>query len=1026
LRKTSQKILEASKTKTLQLCLDSCAAFSRGLSSPLFQREAMPQTPRQQLAMLEKAKVELLDIQNTGTKELLPMVAGLKKMLGEGEGDYVDAEPIAAVLARIRAVDAAVPSGGAVADLSDEQVLAHAEACGWNWEGKEDEEDDELGSHLRQPEVEYDTRKREKLKAEWTAMSNALQKPDGSLAGGAAVAKVAREFLGLQRRMWCDLALRAFAIRQYLAIDQQLLKIITDEGVTPEGTTLESMAAKAGLLGEAAAKAAWDEVEEAKQATAAATLAREEAARQLGIDVKSSTAEEDDDDDDLHESQTTSELCEVIEATVEHTTVLVFAMLLTLRRFVGGPVQRVNRANTATMFGYFLRLAEGLGELQPMLARVASAPARLAELRRKMNALTGAALQAGHSEADLQITAGEAEEAYQHQREARVAEKAAMPRLTPLEQARKEQEALASWDNDDGGGGAGKGGKKGGKKGGGGGGKKKGKKGKKGGGKKKGGKKGGAGAAAGGGGSESDGAGDDGGGGGGAGAAAAGGAGGGAVESLLDMPTMLAPREAMRLSRRAARELVALLDAQGEIEGESVRRLWAGVREWGEPQVTEGATERLLDALGRQGWDEAAAVAMQALLDAVGAVVDGELGPGRAKHRATFRRLVSLHGPLAPCNTAGSTYVASSLIHACILHHMDPGPEGRPTKKVLGSATRVLEAYRDLVDAFAKEAEEEEEEEGGGAAGAAQLQLDAVAITAACTFERAMFAWAEVNARELSRSQAEMHASQAGLKKTLDDVQERLSLFSMLAEQGEGAGARAQARSLQGVSNSSSDLASQLEEIMVRDGPEDLGQFVSAALARGLRFGAFSREQLRERDPAALGVAMWRVMPLEAVCMSLESQAHMQEEEEEEEDEGGGGRGAGGLGVEGGDSDDEVMVPSVYASATLQALFPRERVQATILAVEEVSPSAKLSHLIAVLRAVARKLFRSMDADVAEQAALLSLAEGGGGEAALAKFDADVTGIAKGVVAWCTELERSPQRQRMVKAIKLAVESLDK
>ena len=72
------------------------------------------------------------------------------------------------------------------------------------------------------------------------------------------------------------------------------------------------------------------------------------------------------------------------------------------------------------------------------------------------------------------------------------AAKAAMPRLTPCEQARKEQEALASWD-DDGGGGVAKGRKKGGKKAGGGGKKK----GKKGGGKKKGGKKGGAGAAAG-------------------------------------------------------------------------------------------------------------------------------------------------------------------------------------------------------------------------------------------------------------------------------------------------------------------------------------------------------------------------------------------------------------------------------------------------------------------------------------------------------------------------------------------------
>ena len=59
---------------------------------------------------------------------------------------------------------------------------------------------------------------------------------------------------------------------------------------------------------------------------------------------------------------------------------------------------------------------------------------------------------------------------------------------------------------------------------------------------------------------------------------------------------------------------------------------------------------------------------------------------------------------------------------------------------------------------------------------------------------------------------------------------------------------------------------------------------------------------------------------------------------------------------------------AIFASTTLQALFPRARVQSTIDSVEAACPSSKLSHLILVIRAVAEKLFRAMDASVAELA----------------------------------------------------------
>jgi hypothetical protein len=933
--------------------------------------------------MSEEYRAEVSKGTATVQALLLPLVTGLKKMLDGAEGRYVDPEPISAVLERIRAADAAVPSGKAE-DLSDEQVLAYAEASGWNWEGKEDEEEDEMGGGPAQPEVEYDTLKREELKAESLAMSTALQKPNGKLNGDEALAKAAKEFLDLQRSMWCDRTLRAFAIRQYLTIDMSLIKMVKDENATGSGgVTLETMAARSGILGDQAAR---------------------EAGGPLNLVLETALAVDKEVEDATGGA-------EAVEKTVEATTIMVFAMLVTLRRFVGGPVQRINRANTAAMFRFFLSLTEGLSDLQPLIAKAAAEPARLEELRvkeaAKVNELTANALEAGVTAAELDITPEEEEEARQHMRDRQRA-----LRPTPAEQARKEREALASWDpecKDDGGGGAGKAGKKGGKK--------KGKKGKKGGGggKKKGGKKGGAGAmgAAGGGGaftvddSDSDGVVDDG---------EVWDADG--VGSLLDMPSMQTPREAMRLSRRAALKLVQMLDHQGEIEGKSIRQLWAGVRGRGEPQLNEGQSERLLNELERMGWDDGQAIQMQKFLDAVGACVDCELGPARKKHRATFRRLVSLTSgaPSGPGMTASSTYVASSLIHACLLHHMDPGAEGRVAGKVLKAATRVLETYQTLVGCFAKDeyaalalagtAEPEAAEPEGSAeeCRAKCDQLDTAAIVAACAFEREMFEWAETNVRELAREQAETHASQAGLKKTLEDVKEKLSLFSMMGNQpGAGAAAREQARALRGASTSSSDLACQLEELMVRDGPEDLGQFVGAALTRGLRFQAFSREQLRERDPAAL-LAMWRVMPLEAVCKSLESQAQMQEEEPEQ----------------GEDSDDEIVATSVYASQTLRELFPQDRVQSTILAVEQVSPSAKLSHLITVLRAVAQKLFRSMDSDVADYATKLSLAGG----AAAAKFDADITEIAKGVVAWCTELERSPQRQRMAAAVKLAVERI--
>ena len=122
----------------------------------------------------------------------------------------------------------------------------------------------------------------------------------------------------------------------------------------------------------------------------------------------------------------------------------------------------------------------------------------------------------------------------------------------------------------------------------------------------------------------------------------------------------------------------------------------------------------------------------------------------------------------------------------------------------------------------------------------------------------------------------------------------------------------------------------------------------------------------------------------------LETQAHMQEDDTSED---------------------------LYTSATLQAMFPRARVQKTLDAVEMACPSAKLSHLVTVLRAVAAKLFRAMDANLSEFATQLDFA---GDEAK--KFDREVTDIAMGIVDWCTELECSEEKQRMNKAIKVTID----
>ena len=68
---------------------------------------------------------------------------------------------------------------------------------------------------------------------------------------------------------------------------------------------------------------------------------------------------------------------------------------------------------------------------------------------------------------------------------------------------------------------------------------------------------------------------------------------------------------------------------------------------------------------------------------------------------------------------------------------------------------------------------------------------------------------------------------------------------------------------------------------------------------------------------------------------------------------------------------EEDASEDLYTSATLQAMFPRARVQKTLDAVEMACPSAKLSHLVTVLRAVAAKLFRAMDANLSEFATQL-------------------------------------------------------
>ena len=94
------------------------------------------------------------------------------------------------------------------------------------------------------------------------------------------------------------------------------------------------------------------------------------------------------------------------------------------------------------------------------------------------------------------------------------------------------------------------------------------------------------------------------------------------------------------------------------------------------------------------------------------------------------------------------------------------------------------------------------------------------------------------------------------------EVKEKTSLWAGMLNESMDQGQR---NGLQKLTGDTDSLASQLEDIMVKDGPDDLGVFVGAAIARGLRFGAFTPKALRDRDPAAM-VAVWRVMPLEAVC----------------------------------------------------------------------------------------------------------------------------------------------------------------
>ena len=74
---------------------------------------------------------------------------------------------------------------------------------------------------------------REALKEEWSAMNNALSTETGTpMSDDADVEKVANQYLSLQRRMWCDRHLRAWGVRQYLKIDQQLVDLADKEGKT--------------------------------------------------------------------------------------------------------------------------------------------------------------------------------------------------------------------------------------------------------------------------------------------------------------------------------------------------------------------------------------------------------------------------------------------------------------------------------------------------------------------------------------------------------------------------------------------------------------------------------------------------------------------------------------------------------------------------------------------------------------------------------------------------------------------------
>ena len=325
--------------------------------------------------------------------------------------------------------------------------------------------------------------------------------------------------------------------------------------------------------------------------------------------------------------------------------------------------------------------------------------------------------------------------------------------------------------------------------------------------------------------------------------------------------------------------------------------------------VPEDQTERWMDMMG-EDVDEALLGKTQLLLDAVGAVVDGQLGPARNKHRTVFQRLAGLHHQYA-CLTGRSIYVAPSLAHASITHHLTPGKADRQPKAVMDEAALVARAFAQLVDEFAAEGYAEASE-------ATRADHDVEAVRLACAFERAMFAWSHVNARQLGKSQASLHQSQAELCKTLLEVKEKTSLWAGMLNESMDQGQR---NGLEKLTGDTDSLASQLEDIMVKDGPDDLGVFVGAAIARGLRFGAFKPKALRDRDPAAM-VAVWRVMPLEAICKMLETQAHMQEQDASED---------------------------LYTSATLQAMFPRARVQSTLDAVEMACPSAKLSHLVTVL-----------------------------------------------------------------------------